>query len=392
MANVSQGADGLRIALFSGNYNYVRDGANQALNRLVDYAQAQGASVRVYSPTIARPAIPPNTTIVDVPAIPFPFGRAEYRFTRGLSRSLRADIAAFDPHVFHVSAPDVLDHRAVTLARQMGKPVVASAHTLFETYPAYYHMGFLEGPITALLRRFYNRVNMVMPPAEVIIRRMRGQGITTPMRVWSRGVDHARFNAGRRDTAWRRSLGIADDELVIGFLGRLVLEKGLGIFGQVSQALTAASVPHRLLIIGDGPARDKFQEMVPHAVMVGFQTGDDLGRAVASLDILLNPSVTETFGNVTLEALASGVPVVAADATGNQALVEDGVTGRLVDPTDPNAYAKAIAEYARDRQSLAAASLAGQAFAADFVWDRINQTVLDTYNDVIRNPDNPDRG
>ena len=389
MTTADQGAEGLRIALFSGNYNYVRDGANQALNRLVDYAQAQGASVRVYAPTIAQPAIAPNTTIIDVPAIPFPFGRAEYRFTRGLSEAIRADIRAFAPDVFHVSAPDVLNHRAVTMAREAGIPIVASAHTLFETYPAYYHMGFLEAPLTALLRRFYNRVNMVMPPSEVIIRRMQGQGITTPMRVWSRGVDHKRFNPARRDLAWRQSLGIGDEELVIGFLGRLVLEKGLGIFGQVSQALTAMGVPHRVLVIGDGPAREKFQAMVPHAVVAGFQTGDDLGRAVASLDLLLNPSVTETFGNVTLEALASGVPVVAADATGNQALVTDGVTGRLVAPTDPNAYAQAIAAYAKDRALLAAASQAGQAFAADFVWDRITQSVLDTYRDVIRNPANP---
>lgn len=372
----------LRIALFSGNYNYVRDGANQALNRLVDYLQSKGATVRVYSPTVAQPAIAPNTTIIDVPAMALPMGRGEYRLARGLPRAVREDIAAFAPTLFHVSAPDILGHRAITLARKMGLPVVASAHTLFETYPAYYGLGFMERPLTAVLRRFYNRCDVVMPPSEVIVRRMQGQGITTRFVPWSRGVDHKRFNPARRDLAWRRSFGIGDEELVVGFLGRLVLEKGLGVFAAVSQNLTARGVAHRVLVIGDGPARAEFQAMVGHAVMAGFQTGDDLGRAVASLDLLLNPSVTESFGNVTLEALAAGVPVIAADATGNQALIRDGFNGRLVEPEDPAAYADAIASYAGDRVALAAASRAGQDFAAGFVWDDINQTVLDTYVSV----------
>ena len=99
---------------------------------------------------------------------------------------------------------------------------------------------------------------------------------------------------------------IADDEFAIGFLGRLVLEKGLDIFAEVCRVLRERDVPHRVLVIGDGPARDWFAERVPEAAFAGFQRGDDLGRAVASMDVLFNPSITETFGNVTLEAMACG--------------------------------------------------------------------------------------
>ncbi len=369
----------LRIALFSGNYNYVRDGANQALNRLAGYLLAQGAALRVYSPTIPQPAFPATGDLVDVPAIPFPFGRDEYRVARGLPRAVRDDIARFAPNIVHVSAPDILGHRAVSMARDAGLPVLASVHTLFETYPAYYNMGFLERPLVAMFRRFYNRCNALVAPTEEIAERLRGQGIDQPISVWSRGVDHRRFHPDRRNVEWRRSFGIADDDLVIGFLGRLVVEKGLDVFAQVAHELTRRGVAHKLLVIGEGPARDGFVAQLPDAVMAGFQAGDDLGRAVAAMDVFLNPSTTETFGNVTLEAMAAGVAVVAANATGARTLVEDGVTGRLIAPRDVPAYADAIQIYSHDRALLAAAGRAGHVAAQAYDWDSINRKVVDAY-------------
>lgn len=383
MTNSGLSARDLRIAMFSGNYNYVRDGANQALNRLVGYALSREASVRIYSPTVAEPAFPATGDLVDVPAIPLPGGRGEYRLAKGLPASVRADIDSFVPNCIHVSAPDILGHRAVTYARKRGLPVVASVHTLFETYPAYYGLGFMEGAVVALLRRFYNRCDALVAPSDEIVERLKGQGIRPPISVWSRGVDHARFNPARRSNAWRQSLGLADDELVIGFLGRLVLEKGLDIFAATCAELRQRGVAHRVLVIGDGPARDGFLEDVPGAVLAGFQMGDDLGRAVASMDILLNPSVTETFGNVTLEAMAAGVAVVAADATGARTLVRHGVTGHLIAPRDVAAYADAIQGYADDRGSLRRAGLMGHEEAQAYHWDAINQKVVDAYLSVV---------
>src|SRR5687768_15407327 len=128
---------GLRIALFSGNYNYVRDGANQALNRLVEYLLRRGAEVRIYSPTVETPAFPPNGEVVHVPALPIP-GRSEYKMALMLTPRVKDDIQAFRPNVFHVASPDIAGHRAVTLAHRMEVPVVASVHTRLETYPRYY--------------------------------------------------------------------------------------------------------------------------------------------------------------------------------------------------------------------------------------------------------------
>jgi phosphatidylinositol alpha 1,6-mannosyltransferase len=373
----------LRVALFSGNYNYVRDGANQALNLLVGHLLGRGVAVRVYSPTIDAPAFVPTGDLVDVPALPMPGGRGEYRLARGLPAKVRADLEAFAPNLVHVSAPEILGHRAVSWARWGGIPVVASLHTRFETYPRYYGLGFAEPLIERLLTRFYNRVDRVMVPGESMARLLRDWGVRTPIGIWSRGIDHARFTPFRCDMAWRRGLGIADGTTAVGFLGRLVKEKGLDIFADVARELAAREVPHKILVIGEGPARDWFAQQVPGAIFAGFQSGDDLGRAVASMDVFFNPSVTETFGNVTLEAMAAGVPVVAARATGAVDLIDDARTGFLVPPRDVNAYADAIERIARDPGLRAAMGAAGHAKAAGYEWDRVNQVVLDAYLDVM---------
>lgn len=373
----------LRVALFSGNYNYIRDGANQALNLLVAYLLEQGASVRVYSPTTATPAFPPRGDLVSVPAFAFPGGREEYKLARGLPRGTRRDLAQFRPNLVHVSAPEFLGHRATTWARRQGLPVVASFHTRFETYPRYYGVGWLEPLVTRTLTRFYNRSTRVLTPTPSMGEVLRGWGVTVPISPWPRGVDHQRFRPKARSLEWRRSLGIGDDEIAIGFLGRLVLEKGLDVFAEVAAALRARGVPHHVLVIGEGPARDWFAAQVPEAAFAGFQRGDDLGRAVASMDILFNPSVTETWGQVTSEAMAAGVPVVAARATGAVDLVEDGATGFLVSPRDIAAYADAIARIVAEPGLRSAMSAVGHAKAAAWSWEGANAAVVRAYLEVV---------
>jgi glycosyltransferase involved in cell wall biosynthesis len=141
---------------------------------------------------------------------------------------------------------------------------------------------------------------------------------------------------------------------------------------------------HRVLVIGDGPARDWFQRRLPTAVFAGFQKGEDLGRAVASADMLFNPSVTETFGNVTLEAMAVGLPVIAARATGSESLVADGVTGRLITPGGSRAFADALQHYYEDHAARAAAGAAGLAMSERYGWDQVNQVLVDAYLRIAR--------
>ncbi|MFC4596173.1 glycosyltransferase family 4 protein [Sphingobium tyrosinilyticum] len=374
---------GLRVALFSGNYNYVRDGANQALNRFVGYLLSQGAAVRVYSPTIATPAFEPTGDLVSAPSFAVP-GRREYRVPYRMSGAVRRDLKRFRPNLVHVSSPDPLGHRAVSWARSGGLPAVASVHTRFETYPRYYGLAFLEPVIESLLRRFYRRCDAIVAPSESMAQLLREQRMSYDVGIWTRGIDRRIFNPGQRDLAWRRSLGIEDDEAVIGFIGRLVMEKGLDVFSDTIDQLALRHVRHKVMIVGEGPAREWFQNRLPNAIFTGFQKGADLGRAVASMDMLFNPSITETFGNVTLEAMACALPTVAARATGSESLVTEGVTGRLIRPGAIGAFADALAAYCTNPHARADAGAAARAEAERYGWDQVNQALVDTYIRVIR--------
>jgi glycosyltransferase involved in cell wall biosynthesis len=372
----------LRIAMFSGNYNYVRDGANQALNRLVDYLLRQGCTVRAYAPKVDNPAFEPTGELVGVPALPIP-GRSEYRFPLALSPRVKRDLGRFAPHIVHVSSPDIAAHAAVRWARARGIPVLASVHTRFETYPRYYHLGFIEPAVVAGLRRFYNRCDALVAPSESMVDLLKRQRMNSDVSLWTRGVDRSIFVPQARDMTWRRSMGIEDHERVIGFLGRLVMEKGLDVFTDTCAELSRRGVAHRVIVIGQGPAREWFEDRLQGGVFVGHRTGAELGRAVASMDMLFNPSVTETFGNVTLEAMACALPVVAAIATGSESLVEDGVSGTLVTPGDVAGFADALQAYCADPALAERHGKAGEARAENYGWDRINSAVLSTYRRLL---------
>lgn len=373
-------ATGLRLALFSGNYNYTRDGANQALNRLVAWLLDEGAAVRVYSPTSRTPAFEPAGELVSATSIPIP-GRTEYRLGLPLSRRLCDDVAAFAPTVIHLSAPDLLGLSAQRLARRLGVPVVSSLHTRFETYLSYYRLGWLRPALERKLDAFYAGCDCVLAPNAPIAELLRRASPGTAVRIWSRGVDRSRFSPAARDPTWRRGIGLADDDVAVLFLGRLVHEKGLDIYAATFEAL--ADCPHvRPLVVGDGPAAAWLRQRLPGAVFTGFLVGEELGRAVSSADVLFNPSVTEAFGNATLEGLAAGLPAVCPQAPSTLELVASGREGLLVANPSPAEYALALRALAQDPELRARLGNAARERSRAFQWDASCGAVLEAYRAV----------
>ena len=379
----------LRIALFSGNYNYMREGANQALNHLVGYLERGGHQVRVYSPVTGTPAFEPAGTLVPVPSVTAPF-RKEFQIALGMPAATRRDLEAFAPQLIHVSTPDLLDLRAQTFAKRHRIPVVASLHTRFETYLDYYGLGWLRPVLVAHLNRFYRRAAYVLAPTPALIehvKRIRGDD---RVGLFSRGVDRSLFNPSRRDPEWRRRHGWADDDTVVLFFGRPVIEKGLDIYIEAVQLLKRSNGSVRALIVGAGPNADRLRA-IDGAVLTGHLTGTDLARAVASADIMINPSITEAFGNVVLEAMASGLAVVCADADYSRAIVDPGRTGILEPARNARAYAEAALRLIDHPDERARIGATAREATATFTWDAASAAVeaayLKTVADYARRAD-----
>lgn len=369
-----------RVALFTGNYNYVKEGANQALNLLAAHVEQKGGAVRAYSPVTATPAFEPSGTLVPVPSVPIP-GRSEFRLALGLPRAIRDDVRAFAPHIVHVATPDILCTRAQTLARTLGIPVVASLHTRFETYFSYYGLGWLRGSAEWHLDRFYRRSDLILVPTPAIADAMAGRHGAGKVRLWARGVDTDLYAPARRSAAWRAASGIAEDEIALLFFGRLVLEKGTDRFAEIVNALQDAGHKVRAVIVGAGPAETRLAAALPNAIFTGHLVKEPLATAIASCDILVNPSLTETFGNVNLEAMAVGLAIVAADVASVTNLLTDEQDALLCRP-DTGDYIAQTTRLVRD--PALRATLAGAARAAALRWrwaDALN-AVTDAYADL----------
>ncbi len=372
----------LRIALFTGNYVHIEDGVSRTLGRLVGYLVDQGHDVLVLGPTVADPPVRQPGHFLPVPSVPFP-GRSEYQFSTGFPAAIRRQVEAFAPDIVHLATPDILGHRALTWALRRGLPVVATYHTHFVSYLDYYGLGAGRPIFHAIARRFYNRCNEVYVPTPAMEAALRAQGVTATIRLWPRGIELDRFSPDHRSDAWRAAQGWRPDEVVVSFVSRLVKEKGLDVFVETIQTLKAEGLPVRALVVGDGPERESLGEALPLAVYTGHLSGPELATAYASSDVFLFPSETETFGNVTLEAMASGLPTVCADAAGSRSLVADETTGLLCPPRDAAAFTDATRRLALDPTLRARFGHAGREAARLYDWPSVLARMVTYYQNVL---------
>ncbi|HVW73875.1 MAG TPA: glycosyltransferase family 1 protein [Rhizomicrobium sp.] len=373
----------LRVALVTSSYNFIADGVALTLNRLVGFLERQGVAVLVFAPTADRPALVHQGQLVSVPSIPLP-GRPEYRLAPGLPGRLKQQLLDFRPDLIHIAVPDLLGHAALSLAGRHNIPAVASYHTRYETYlKHYWYLTGLEGALKGILRRFYGRCREVYVPSESVREALLADGLKDNFKPWPRGIDTERFSPAKRSAEWRTRHGIGPDELVVLHVSRLVREKRLDT---LTAALNRLRVPHRVVIVGDGPDRGFAERELPHALFTGFLGGEALATAYASCDIFVFPSDSESFGNVTLEAMASGLPCVAANATGSRSLVVAGETGFLAPADDAGAFAAHITTLAQDAGLRRRMGGAARARALTFSWEETMARLLGYYRALLRAP------
>jgi glycosyltransferase involved in cell wall biosynthesis len=214
--------------------------------------------------------------------------------------------------------------------------------------------------------------------ADVLI----GHGLSDNLRLWPRGVDTDLFDPARRSAEWRSAVGADGGEVVVTFVSRIVAEKGIAVVADVFDGLRARGVPFRGVIVGDGPGRRALEARLPETTFTGALEGEALARAYASSDVFLFPSETETFGNVTLEAMACGLPVIVADAPGSSSLVRDGVTGFLVAGADRVRFVDHIARIAADGTLRLRLGQAARREALAYGWDAVLGQLLAYYEEL----------
>jgi glycosyltransferase involved in cell wall biosynthesis len=274
------------------------------------------------------------------------------------------------PDVVHIATEGPLGWSALRAALRLGLPVTSDFRTNFHAYSAHYGIGWLRGPIEAHLLRFHNLAHRTMVPTEALRRQLEAAGFER-LTVVARGVDTRRFSPAHRSDELRRSWGAGPRDCVVLCVGRLAPEKNLDTLLLAWQAMQSRNPSMRLVLVGDGPLRHSLAARCPGAVFAGQRRGSDLAAHYASGDLLLFTSLTETFGNVTPEALASGLPVLAFDYAAAAQMVFTGVTGALVPVGDTQAFIEQARAWAANPQAACRMGVAARQSALGHDWGRI---------------------
>ncbi|MCC6242773.1 MAG: glycosyltransferase family 1 protein [Gemmatimonadaceae bacterium] len=369
-------ASTVRLALFTDTYAPQVNGVARTLERLVQAISERGGEARVF--TVDDPAAVTQAHIDRYPSRPF-WAYDQLRLSWPSRRRVDDAFRAFAPTLVHSATEFGVGLAGRAAARRWGVPFVSSYHTSFTSYAQYYRLGFAARPGWRYLRWFHNAGRRTYCPTASIVNEVNAQGFLRTA-VWSRGVDTTRFSPRFRSDVLRAHYNAHPETLVVAYVGRMAAEKGLDV-GLEAVRLADAARPGmlRFIAVGDGPYDTQVRRLAPDGSWLpGALTGDALSQAYASADVFLFPSTTDTFGNVLLEAMASGLPVVGADVgPTREQLAPD--RGWLVSPRDPRAYADALIALVDNRALLHNARARGLAFAQEKSWPVVWDTLIADY-------------
>lgn len=286
------------------------------------------------------------------------------------------------PDLVHIATEGPLGWSALQAARVLRLPVTSDFRTNFQSYSKHYGVGWLQKPIVAYLRKFHNRTLCTMVPTQAMHDQLKVLGFHN-LQVVARGVDTQLFTPNKRSTSLRSQWQVDDKTVVILSVGRLAAEKNLDLTVRTYQALKQNNRPVKLVFCGDGPYRAKLQADCPDAIFMGMSTHAQLAVAYASADLFVFPSLTETFGNVTLEALASGTPVLAFDCAAAKEVIEDERNGWLVPGEDPQRFVLRALAITQKTTTLQEARMNAAPSIQKWEWSSIATQVENMFRRVL---------
>jgi len=373
----------LRIAVVTETFAPEVNGVAMTLGRIVEGLLQRGHAVQMVRPRQSREANEPHAPREGLDqvlshGIPVPtYG--ELRFGLPSKGRLVKLWGEQRPDLVHVVTEGPLGWSAVAAARKLHLPITSSFHTNFHSYSQHYGMGLLKSPIESYLRKLHNRTQATMVPTRAMQQELQGRGYDN-VTVVSRGVEIELFNPARRSEALRASWGVQPDDLVVILVGRLAKEKNVQLVVTAFRAIQAKQPRAKLVFVGDGPLRKSLEEACPDAHFAGTRKHEELAAHYASGDLFLFPSLTETFGNVVPEALASGLAVLSYANAAAQELIVSHHNGVLVANADETAFVNASVELAQDRVHQQQLRMQAPRSVAFLAWS----AVADSFEAVLR--------
>ncbi|NJN96604.1 MAG: glycosyltransferase family 1 protein [Anaerolineales bacterium] len=364
----------MRIAFFTETFLPKVDGIVNTLCHVLDHLAMRGHASLLFAPE-GGPARYANTPVVGLSGFPFPLYPELKLVPPHINLGPR--LAAFQPDLIHVLNPVSLGLVGLQQARQLGVPLVASYHTDVPGFAVRWGLGMFHDMLWSYFRWLHNQADLNLCPSRVTLAELEEQGFQR-LKVWSRGVDTVRFNPRRRQPEWRQRLtGGQPDAPLFVYVGRLSPEKRVDWLAPVLEAIPSA----RLAIVGDGPARPALERRLTNTptVFTGYLGGDDLAHAYAAADIFVFPAANETLGNVVLEAMASGLPVIAPRAGGLLDHVVDGQTGLLFDPESQAHLISTAQQLAGNPDYAHSLGAAGRDRIETQSWTAVLDGLLDDY-------------
>lgn len=340
-------AASLRIAVVTETFPPEVNGVAMTLGKLVDGLLQRGHAVQMVRPRQSSDSTQTARSGLEEVlsrGLPLP-AYDELRFglpAKGRLLKLWQDNR---PDLVHVVTEGPLGWSAVAAARKLHLPITSSFHTNFDSYSQHYGLGLLKGPIETYLRKLHNRTHATMVPTRALADNLRAKGYHN-VKLLARGVDTVQFSPTKRSAALRESWGAGPNDTVTLLVGRLAKEKNMDLAVAAFRAMQAQSPGTKMVFVGDGPLRQSLQADCPQAIFAGVRRGEDLAAHYASSDVFLFPSLTETFGNVVPEAMASGLVVLAYDTAAAKELIVDAHNGCVVPPGNADAFVRVATKLA----------------------------------------------
>jgi len=376
----------VKLAIVTETYPPEINGVASTIARFINGLAKLGHDITLIRPRQGSKDIPKtesNFKEILTFGVPIP-GYSSLRMGLPQKNMLLKKWSSDRPSLVHIVTEGPLGWSALEAAKKLNIPVCSDFRTNFDAYSTHYGLSFLKSPIQRYLRYFHNNSNFTMVPTQDLKNQLLSNGFER-LRVIARGIDTELFNPTKRCHELREQWGIRDDQRVVIYVGRFASEKNLQVTVDTFKAMLQVDPNLKMVWVGDGPEKGALKLSCPNSIFVGMQTGEALARHYASGDIFLFSSLSETFGNVTLEAMASGLAVLAYDYAAARQYIDHGVNGFVATPHDAKSFIARGLELLSDDLEIQKLRTHARQTTLDISWENVTKKLEDNYHDLLLN-------